>query len=171
MGSNQRTLAIVGASMLILGFFLPLLSFFGLLNFSYFDLLTKASMRFITGLVIFALGGLSLFLALKNNFKPLIGTGTLALAILIFDYITFKNALAGAMSPTGAADSGTLGGSSADFGRFGGELAGVLIQPAWGMFILLAGAILLIVAGALKNKTSINGPDWNRNPPPPMNYS
>lgn len=170
MKSNQRTLAIIGASVLMLGFFLPIISFFGLLSFSYFDLLTKASLRFITGLVIFALGGLSLFLALKNNFKPLIGTGILALAILAFDFITFKRALAGLASP-GQTETGTSGGASVDLGRFGDEMAGMLIQPAFGIFIIAAGAILLIVAGAMKNKAPMNGSDWNQNPPPPMNYT
>ncbi len=168
MGSNQRTLGIVGASMLLLGFFLPAVSFLGLLNFSYFDLL-RVSARFTTGLVILALGGLSLFLALKNNFKPLIGTGILALAILIFDFITFKKAV-GDLSPAGRIGTGTTGAASPEFGQFD-ELAGMLIQPGWGMYIIAIGAILLIIAGALKNKSSMNGPDWNRNPPPPMNYS
>jgi 4-amino-4-deoxy-L-arabinose transferase-like glycosyltransferase len=157
--------------MLLVGFFLPVISFFGLLSFSYFDLLTKVSARFITGLVIFALGGLSLLLALKNNFKPLIGTGILALAILAFDFITYKKAMAGSMSPTGQTGTDTTGSVSADFGRFGEELAGIVMQPAWGVFIMAAGAILLIVAGAMKNKTSMNGQDWRQNPPPPMNYT
>ncbi len=168
MASNQRTLAIIGASMLLLGFFLPAISFLGLLNFSYFDLL-RLSARFSTGLVIFALGGLSLFLALKNNFKPLIGTGILALVILIFDFITYKKALAG-LSPAGRMGTGTLGATSTESGQLD-ELAGMFIQPGWGMYIIAIGAILLIVAGALKNKSSMNGPDWNQNPPPPMNYT
>ena len=171
MESNKRTLAIIGASLLMLGFFLPVISFFGLLSWSYFDLLTKVSVRFLTGLVIFALGGLSLLLALKHNFKPLIGTGILALAILAFDFITYKRVAAGLMSSTGQTGIDASAGSSAELGRFGDELAGVIIQPAWGLFIMAAGAILLIVAGALKNKTITNEPDWNRNPPPPMNYS
>ncbi|MDT4896096.1 MAG: hypothetical protein QOH25_1173 [Acidobacteriota bacterium] len=172
MGSNKRTLALIGASALMLGFFLPVITFLGFVNWSYFDLLTKVSTRFITGLIIFALGGLSLFLALKNNFKPLIATGILALAILAFDFITYKRWLAG-LSPTGriGSGSGTLGKSPADFGRFADELAGIVIQPAWGMFILAIAAILLIVAGASKNPIPTNGTDWNKNPPPPLDYS
>ena len=170
MGSNKRTLALIGASVLMLGFFLPLISFLGFVSWSYFDLLTKVSTRFITGLIIFALGGLSLFLALKNNFKPLIATGILALVILAFDFITYKRALA-AFSPAGRMGSGTLGESPGEFGRFADELAGIVIQPAWGMFILAIGAILLIVAGASKNPIPTNGTDWNRNPPPPLDYS
>lgn len=169
MGSNQRTIAIIGASMLLLGFFLPAISFLGMLNFSYFDML-RLSARFITGLVIFALGGLSLFLALKNNFKPLIGTGVLALAILVFDFITFKRAV-GDLSPGGRMGTGTLTATSPEFGQLN-ELAAMLIQPGWGMYIIAIGTILLIVAGAMKNKTVMNGTDWNRNPPPPpMNYT
>jgi 4-amino-4-deoxy-L-arabinose transferase-like glycosyltransferase len=170
MGSNKRTLAIVGASVLMLGFFLPVVTFLGFLSWSYFDLLTKVSVRFITGLFIFALGALSLLLALKNNFKPLIVTGVLALAILAFDFITYKRAAAD-LSSTGGIGTATGGGSLDPSGQFVSELAGIVIQPAWGMFIMVAGAIVLIVAGAMKDKTPASGPDWNRNPPPPMNYS
>jgi hypothetical protein len=168
MKSNQRTLAIIGASVLMLGFFLPVISFLGFINLSYFDLV-RVSARFSTGLLILALGATSLFLALKNNFKPLLGTGILALAVLAFDFITYKRAMAG-LSPNGQIGSGAGGGSSVDL-QFNSELVGMVLQPAWGMFIMIAGAILLIVAGALKNNTSTNGPDWNRNPPPPMNYT
>ena len=170
MGSNKRTFALIGASALMLGFFLPLISFLGFVSWSYFDLLTKVSTRFITGLIIFALGGLSLFLALKNNFKPLIATGIMALVILAFDFITYKRALAN-LSPTGRMGSGTLGGSPGEFGGFADELAGIIIQPAWGMFILAIAAILLIVAGATKNPIPVSGTDWNKNPPPPFDYS
>jgi hypothetical protein len=170
MGSNKRTIALIGASALMLGFFLPIISFLGFVSFSYFDLLTKVSTRFITGLVIFALGGVSLLLALKNNFKPLIATGILALIILAFDFITYKRALAD-LSPTGRMGTSTLGGAPTDFGQFANELAGIVLQPAWGMFILAIAAIVLIVAGATKNPTPVSGTDWNKNPPPPMDYS
>jgi hypothetical protein len=170
MGTNQRTLAIIGASVLMLGLFLPAISFFGLLNWSYFDLLTKVSVRFITGLFIFGLGGLSLLLALKNRFKPLIGTGILTFIILVFDFVTYKRALAG-LAPAGPFGGSTRSASSPELGEFTNELAGIIIQPGWGMYIIGAGAILLIVAGAMQDKTRTDPPDWNRNPPPPMNYS
>lgn len=169
MNSTRRTLALIGAPLLILGFFLPLVSFLGLISLSYFDLL-RISARFATGLIILGLGGISLFLALKSNFKPLIVTGVLALAVLAFDFITYKNALS-KMSPMGEMTPDAEGASGPQFGRFASELAGVMIQPAFGMFLLVAGAILLIVAGAMKDKLPANAPDWNNNPPPPMNYS
>jgi hypothetical protein len=169
MNSTRRTLALIGAPVLMLGFFLPVLSLFGLLNFSYFDLL-RLSARFATGLIILALGGLSLFLALKNNFKPLIATGVLALAVLAFDFITYKKALAG-LSPAGRIESGAGGGTGPQLGEFVNELASVAIQPSWGMFFMAGAAILLIVAGTMKDKTPVSSTDWNRNPPPPMNYS
>lgn len=173
MESNtKRTLGIVGASLLILGFFLPLISIFGLLTFSYLDLLTKVSARFSTGLIILALGGLSLALALKNNFKPLIGTGALALAVLVFDYLTYKSAIRNLASQgigTGAG-AGTEMPIKLD-DEFTNQFIGVVIQPSFGIFVILAGAILLIVAGALKDKPIIPGTDWHNSPPPPMNYS
>lgn len=167
MGSNKRTIAIIGASVLMLGFILPVVSIFGLVNLSYFDLVTKASARFATGIVILALGGLSLALALKNNFKPLIGTGIVALAILAFDFVTYKTAMRNTI-PTG--QTGSDAEAPAQFGEFADQLAGIVIQPAWGMFVMAAAAILLIVAGAMKDKPPVST-DWNRPPPPPMNYS
>ncbi len=169
MGNSKRTLAIIGASVLILGFFLPLISIFGLINFSYLDLVMKVSARFSTGIVILCLGLLSLALALKNNFRPLIGTGALALAILVFDFVTYKSFLRG-MAPMGGIAGGS-GGSSTSADQFADQFIGVLIQPAFGMFLLAAGAIVLIVAGAMKDKPVTPGTDWNNNPPPPMNYS
>ena len=153
----------------MLGFFMPLVSFFGLISLSYFDLL-RISARFATGLIILGLGGISLFLALKHNFRPLIVTGILALAVLAFDFITYKKALAD-LSPTGEIKSDAGGTAAPQFGQFVNELAAVVIQPAWGMFLLAAGAILLIVAGAMKDNLPTNYTDFNNNPPPPMNYS
>lgn len=169
MGNTKRTLAIVGASLLILGFFLPLISVFGLISFSYLDLLMKVSARFSTGIVILSLGLVSLALALKNNFRPLIGTGALAFAILVFDFVTYKSFLRG-MAPMGGISGGS-GGAPAEADQFADQLIGVLIQPAFGMFLLAAGAILLVVAGAMKDKPAAPGADWHNNPPPPMNYS
>ncbi|HUQ33618.1 MAG TPA: hypothetical protein VM095_15970 [Pyrinomonadaceae bacterium] len=170
MGSNKRTLAIVGAGMLMLGFFLPVISFLGFFNWSYFDLLTKFSTRFLTGLIILGLGGLSLYLALRNNFKPLIGTGLLALAILAYDYTTFKRAVT-QMSPMGGINARAWGGTIGQIGEMADEFAGVVIQPAWGVFIIAAGGILLLLAGAIKETVPTSSTDWNRNPPPPMDYS
>ena len=179
MSSTKRTLGIIGASALMLGFFLPVVSFLGFIGLNYFDLLTQVSARFVTGLFLLALGGLSLFLALKNNFKPLIGTGILALAVLLFDFITYKKFLAGyaPFGQTGTISSGTgssgPGGlrTTGPFGQSAEDLVGLIIQPSWGMFIMAVGAILLIVAGALTDKRHPDGQDWNRNPPPPMNYT
>jgi hypothetical protein len=169
MNSTRRTLALIGAPLLMLGFFLPAVSFLGLINLSYFDLL-RVSSRFATGLIILLLGGISLFLALKSNFKPLLATGILALAVLAFDFITYKKVLA-EMSPRGVSNANMGGGMGPQFGEFANQLASALIQPGWGMFIIFAGAILLIVAGAMKDKLPANVTDWNDNPPPPMNYS
>lgn len=171
MNSTRRTLALIGAPLLMLGFFLPVVSFLGLINLSYFDLV-RFSARFSTGLIILGLGAISLFLALKHNYKPLIVTGALALAVLAFDFITYKTALA-KMSPMGDGISAGAGGSSGpQFGEFASEMAGALIQPGSGMFIMAAAAILLIVAGTMKDKLPATTPtDWNNNPPPPMNYS
>lgn len=169
MGNHKRSLALIGAGILTLGFFMPIISVLGLLNFSYFDLLTKVSARFSTGLVILALGLVSLALALKSNFRPLVVTGALALAVLVFDFVTYKSYIRGMGALGGAA--GGAGGDSAPADQLADQFLGVLIQPAWGMFLLGVAAILVIVAGAMKDGPAAPGTDWNNSPPPPMNYS
>ena len=91
----------------------------------------------------------------------------LALAVLVFDFVTYKSFIRG-LAPAGGI-AGGAGGGSAQADQFADQFLGVLVQPAFGMFLLAAGAILLIVAGAMKDKPA--APDWNNNPPPPMNYS
>lgn len=169
MEKNKRTLALIGASVLILGFFMPLISVFGLVSFSYFDLLTRVSARFSTGVVILVIGLISLALALMSYFRPLVVTGVLALAVLVFDFVTYKSFIRG-MAPLGGVTGGS-GGDSAPADQFADQFLGVLVQPAWGMFLMGAGAILLIVAGAMGDRPAAPGTDWNNNPPPPMNYS
>lgn len=164
MNSNRRVLGLIGASLLVLGFFMPLVSFLGLISLSYLDLLTTVSARFITGLFVLALGGLSLALALKNSFRPLLGTGIAALLILCFDFATYKSALAGRVPAAGTGTGGER------LGQFLEQAAGILIRPSWGMYLLLAGSILLIIAGAMKG-SPVAPRDWRNTPPPPMSYT
>jgi len=161
---NNRGIGIIGASLLILGIFMPLLIFLGIISISYLQL-AQMSATFSTGYILPVLGIASLILALKSRYKLLIGIGILALAILVIDFFRIRSAIA-----SGLPMQIPGGGSGMDSAAVGNALQSV-IQISWGFFAMVAGAILLIVAGAKKDKSSMNGPDWNRNPPPPMNYT
>jgi hypothetical protein len=162
---NSRTLAIIGASLLIIGVFMPLISFLGLISISYFQL-AQFSAAFFTGIVVALIGIASLILALKNQYKPLIAAGILALVILLIDFFRVKSAIASGL-PLLQLPGARPGINPAMMG----QALQTVIQISWGMFVMIAGAILLIVAGAKKDKALLNSTDWNRNPPPPMNYS
>jgi hypothetical protein len=144
---NSRNMGFTGAGLVILGFFLPVVSIMGFLGFSYFTLI-QFSPAMLTGAVILILGLVSLFLVLKNNFKPLIVTGILSLLILVVDYIRLKTLVASNFP----AMTGVGGRTSADpeFNARMGQAIGAVIQLSWGAFIIAAGAILLIVVGARK---------------------
>jgi hypothetical protein len=141
---NNRTLGFTGAGLVIAGFFLPVVSIMGFLGFSYFTLI-QFSPAMLTGVGILILGLVSLFLVLKNNFKPLIATGALALLILIIDYIRMKTLVASnlpAMTGTGRA------AADPEFNASMNQVIGAVIQLSWGAFVIAAGSILLIIAGA-----------------------
>jgi hypothetical protein len=162
---NSRTLAIIGSSLLILGVFMPLISFLGLISISYFQL-AQFSSAFFTGIVVALIGIASLILALKNQYKPLIAAGILVLVILLIDFFRIKSAIASGL-PLLQLPGARPGMNPAMMG----EALQTVIQISWGMFVMIAGGILLIVAGAKKDKALLSSTDWNRNPPPPMNYS
>jgi hypothetical protein len=162
---NSRTLAIIGSSLLTIGVFMPLISLLGLISISYFQL-AQFSSAFFTGIVVAVIGIASLILALKNQYKPLIAAGIMALAILLMDFFRIKSAIASGIPLLQL--PGTRPGINP---AMMGQALQTVIQISWGMFIMIAGAILLIVAGAKKDKALLNSTDWNRNPPPPMNYS
>lgn len=142
---NNKTIAIVGASLLTVGIFMPVVSFLGLISVSYFQLL-QFSASFFTGIVLALIGVGGFILAFKRSYKPLIGLGILALAILVFDFFRIKTAIAGGLP---------LNLPGARPGIEGAALGHALqnvIQISWGIFVMFAGAILLIVAGLKKEK-------------------
>lgn len=161
---DSRVLGITGASLLIAGIFMPLLSFLGIISVSYIQV-AQMSAAFFTGYLLAAIGVVSLVLALKGRYKPLIGAGIVALVILVIDFFRVRSAIASGLplQIPGA-------GGGADTAMMGQAIQSV-IQISWGFFALLTGAILLIVAGTKQDKPKAAGPDWNNYPPPPMNYS
>jgi hypothetical protein len=161
---NSRTLGIIGASLLVLGVFMPLITLLGLISISYFQL-SQLSAVFSTGIIVALIGIASLIMALKNTYRPLIAAGVLAIVILLVDFFRIKSAIASGL-PLLQFPGARPGINPAMMGQ---ALQSV-IQISWGMFVMIAGAILLIVAGVKKDKARLNSTDWNRNPPP-MSYS
>src|SRR5918998_1393323 len=102
---NNRVMGIIGSALLIVGIFMPIVSFMGLLNFSYFNMIQIAPGAFFTGILLLLLGFASLALALTNRFKLLILTGILSLAILALDFFRIRSGLS-----EGASAAGPQGG-------------------------------------------------------------
>lgn len=162
---NNRILGITGASLVIVGVIMPLVSLMGVLGFSYLQI-AQIHGGFFTAYLIPVLGGFALFLTLKSQYKPLIGIGIAVLAILIIDYFRIKSGIAN--MPLNL--PGTRPGAAID--PMAAQYIQSMIQLSFGFFVLTAGAILLIVAGAMKDKTSTNSTSWHGTPPPPppMNF-
>lgn len=150
---NNRILGIAGSALLIIGFFLPIISVMGLISFSYFDFIRLSPAGGITGLAILILGVVGLVFSLKNKYRLLLIPGVLTLAILVLDFFRMKSAMGSA--------SGAEGGDIAD------QMSSS-VGIGWGFFVLAIGAIVLIVAGVMKSAVPyVGGPGYGAPPPPP----
>ena len=148
---NNRILGIAGSALLIIGIFLPIVSVMGLISFSYFDIIRLSPAGGITGLGILVLGILGLLFALKNMFRLLLIPGVLALGILALDFFRMKSQL------------GNTGGEDVELANQMASSVGI----GWGFFVLVIGAIVLIVAGVMKSAVPVAGPGYGAPPPPP----
>lgn len=158
---NSRILGIIGAILLIVGIFCPIVSILGI-NLSYFDSFRMESGA-VDGLIIAGLGVISLVIALLNKTRILIVTGLLALGVMAIDFFNFKSKMSEASSSANPELSSTLSN---------------LVQLQWGWAVLLLGALLLIVAGILKKKVAAPPmaygappPGYGAPPPPPAGYN
>ena len=147
----------IGSALLIIGVFLPIISvmFF---SFSLFTFIQGASLGEdptgmvslfrIIGIAILVLGIGSLALSWKNTFKPLIGTGVISLGILAFVFIKLQTA-------------------TSDVPPEQREMAAGLVSTGMGFYVMVLGAIALIVAGVMKTAAPILNPGYGAPPPPP----
>ena len=159
---NSRILGMSGAGLLILGIFMPIISVFGLLTFSFFTFIqgmplgghgmssdtAGVEVLFllrILGILLLLTGIASLLLAWKNQLKALIATGILSLGLLTFTFIKLQALLSTAPPEVR-----------------------MMVGVGWGFFVMVAAAIIMIVAGVRKDKQPTAGTDWNNNPP--VNY-
>ena len=164
---NNRIVGIAGSALLIVGIFLPILSFMGILTFSFFTFIQGVptgdmpdetgilSLFRIIGIVILLLGIGSLLLALKNQLKALIGTGLVALCILAFVFIKLQSFF------SQISEKATSGGAPP-------EARAMLdaIGTGWGFYVMALGAIALIVAGIMKSPITVSNAGWGGTPPP-----
>ena len=160
---NNRIIGIVGSALIIVGVFLPIInliiftpSLFSVMVGSFPPALpgippeisSVTSLLRILGILVLLIGAGSLYLALKNQLKALIGTGVLTLCILIFLYIkiqSFLNALTVGAPPGARA----------------------MVGAGMGLFVMTLGAIGLIVAAVMKNPAPVANAGWGAPPPPP----
>ena len=152
---NNRIIGFIGAALLIIGVFMPLISFLGIISFSLFTFIQSSLpgqdptgmvtlFRFVAiGILLLGIG--SLALTWKNNFRPLVATGVAALACLVFIFIKLQSLFSSV--PSEARDMG-----------------GVSI--GMGLYIMVLGSIALIVAGVMKSTAPIH-PGYGPPPPPP----
>ena len=146
---NNKILGIVGSALLIVGIFLPIVSLMGF-GISYFDGIKAAPAQAITGVGVCLMGVVGLILALTNKYRMLILPGIIALGILILDFFRLKSSF-----------SATAAGE-----EMPPELASA-VSIGWGMYVMIIGAIILIIAGVMKSAAPTINPGWGAPPPPP----
>ncbi|HYJ47958.1 MAG TPA: hypothetical protein VEV81_15215 [Pyrinomonadaceae bacterium] len=152
---NNKILGIVGSALLILGLFLPVVSFAGIISFSAFDAITNAPINQSWGAIVLGLCGVvGLVLALTNRYRMLILPGVISLGILVLAFIKIKSELSGAATASGGADE---------------ELAQQMassVSIGFGIYVMAIGAIIMIVAGIMKSAAPAITPGWGAPPPP-----
>ena len=148
---DSRILGIVGGVLLIIGVFCPLVGvdIMGISqNFAYIGSGTGVDMK---GLILILLGIVGIALAVLRKYKMLLIPGILAIAILAYDYFSFKSRFSEAVSGAGARSA---------------ELENA-VSMKWGWIVLLLGALALLAAGAMGKNLPAPGAAYGAPPPPP----
>jgi hypothetical protein len=152
---DSRILGIIGAALVIIGIFLPLVTVSvaqaGISqSASFFDSIKAGSWE---GYVLLLSGIASLILAALRKYRFLIATGLIALIVVVLNFINLKAGLAKAL---GMADAESL------------ERMGIEVSTQWlGWIVLIIGSLILIAAGATGRGAPAPGANWGAAPPPP----
>ncbi len=156
---TNKVIGISGASLLLLGILMPIISVMGIITFSLFIFIQGAmptgrvalpasmgdefvymvTLFRILGIVILLLGAGALLLALKNLLKPLLAIGIAAIALLVFIFIKLQSLLS------------TVPAEARAF-----------IGVGWGFYAMVAAAVLLIVAGVRREKNPLSGASFGQ---------
>ena len=148
MGKKQKLIGLIGSIMLIIGVFMPIVSFPIIGSMNYFQNGEG------DGVFILILAILSLFFIFVKKYVLLWTTGLTSLGLIVYSIIDFQRTMSKFRleMERELADNPFKGL---------GELAMQSIQLQWGWVLLIIGAILLIVAAAIKeslNKKEIENP-------------
>jgi hypothetical protein len=152
---DSRILGIIGGVLLVIGTFCPLVGvdFLGQsMNVSYIGSVAGTSWE---GMVLILLGIAGIILAVLRKTKLLLVPGILALAILAYNYFSFKSKFSEMMSQAG--DRST-------------ELENA-VSMKWGWAVLILGALAMLAAGVLGRNAPAPGTNWGATPPPPPPYT
>jgi hypothetical protein len=148
---DSRILGIIGGVLLVIGVFCPLIGVDVLgqsMNVSYLGSGTGTSWE---GLVLILLGIAGIALAVLRKSKFLLILGVIAIAILAYDYFSFKSKLSEQLAGAGDAVREQMENA---------------ISMKWGWIVLLLGALALLAAGAMGRNAPLPGTNYGAAPPP-----
>jgi hypothetical protein len=148
---DSRILGIIGGVLLIIGVFCPLIGVDIMgqsMNVSYLG----SGNTSWEGLVMILLGIAGIALAVLRKYKYLLILGVLAIAILAYDYFSFKSKLSERLAGAGDAVRDQMANA---------------ISMKWGWIVLILGALALIAAGAMGRNLPAPGTNYGAPPPPP----
>lgn len=137
MLDNRKTMALIGAALLLIGAFLPIVSLPMIGSMDYFQN-GRGDGIFAVGLAV--IGGV---LALTGLVRHVLWPGLAALALILFTFVNMQSKI--------GQIRGQLGGNPLAEAMVGS------VQLQWGFAVLFIGAALMTAAGAMA---------WRRPPPP-----
>lgn len=134
----KQGIGLIGSVALFIGVFTPIISVPIAGSMNYFQN-GKGD-----GSIILVLAGVSLVAAFMKEFRALLGTGVVSLAVLLFTLVQFQLKMSEVKSNMDAELAGNPFRGLAD-------MAVQSIQLQWGWAILVLGAALLIAAGTFRH--------------------
>jgi hypothetical protein len=148
---DSRILGIIGGVLLVIGVFCPLIGVDVLgqsMNVSYLGSGTGTSWE---GLLLILLGIAAIALSVLRKYKYLLILGVITIAILAYDYFSFKSKLSEQLAGAGDAVREQMENA---------------ISMKWGWIVLLLGALALLAAGAMGRNLPAPGTNYGATPPP-----
>lgn len=134
---NRQLVGLAGALVLFVGVFAPLVSVPIMGSMNYFQN-GKGD-----GVVILVFAGISVLLCLTRRYKGLWLTGAGSIAVLLFTFVNFQNKLGGMKAQMDRDLAGNPFRGLAD-------VAVQSVQLQWGWAVLIVGAVILMIAAAMK---------------------
>lgn len=133
---NRQLVALIGAAILFVGVFTPIVSFPIVGNMNYFQNGRG------DGVIVLLLAVISVFLALSRRYGGLWLTGGDSMAVLIFTFANFQLRLGSAKEEVAKQLAGNPFRGLA-------EVAMQTVQLQWGWAILIVGTVMLFIAAAM----------------------